>query len=112
MQPEFNDLFIKMIDDRIESSKEKIEETLRHKILVENKPVLTVDDLCQLTGLKKSSVYRLCSLGKIGHYRPTPKLTLFTWQNVNDFLLNERCYIKSKSEIRRKIQSDIIADRI
>ncbi|TAL67469.1 MAG: DNA-binding protein [Bacteroidetes bacterium] len=102
-----NQLIVAVVEGRICEMKAE----LKKKILIENKPWLTVDDFSNLTGLKRATIYKYCSEGKIGFYRPTGKHTFFTMENVREFILNEKHYNRAKSEIRRKVESEYILNK-
>ncbi len=53
-----------------------------------NKPMLTLDEFCQYSGLSKASVYKLTSTGKIKHYKPTGGILIFKKSEVNEFLMS------------------------
>lgn len=100
-----------MIKSEVESHILELKEQMKKVILIENKPILTIDDFVELTGLKKPTIYKYCSEGKIGYYRPTAKQTFFTWENISDFILNEKYYSPAKSEIKRKVESKFMNDK-
>jgi len=97
-------MILAVVDDRLS----EIKENIKKQILMENKPFLTVEDVSNITLLKKSTIYRYCSEGKIGYYRPTGKHTFFTWDSIREFILNQQFFSEAKSEIRRKVQSQFI----
>ena len=49
-------------------------ERLEKHILTTQKAVLNIDEVCTLTGLSKSSIYKLTMNGKIPHYKQAKHL--------------------------------------
>ena len=78
----------------ISSKLDAIQETL-----LENKSVLTVEEVCRYTGLSKSYLYKLTSAGMIPHSKPIGKLVFFSKEEVNDWLLGRKR--KGASEVEQ-----------
>lgn len=101
-----------LIMDEVHNIIDKLRGELKIQIINQNKPFLTVEDFSTLTGLKKSTIYQYCSDGKISYFRPTGKHTFFTWEAIQEFIMNEKHYMKSNSEIKRKVQTEFINNHI
>lgn len=112
VQPDMTEVMNQMILAVVDGRISEIRDEVKKEILVQNKPFLTVSDVSELTGLQKTTIYKYCSEGKIGFYRPTGKHTFFTWDNIREFVLSEQSYNKAKSEIRRKVQTEFINNQI
>ena len=57
-------------------------------LLLHNKEIFTIDELCSYTGFEKSYIYKLCSKKAIPHYKPIGKLffnksEIITWLQRN-----------------------------
>lgn len=62
-------------------------EELRRLTITLNKNVLTVDELCMLSGLTRGYVYNLVSKKKIPHYKSSGgKLTFFKRKEIENWL--------------------------
>ena len=55
-----------------------------------NKEVLTVDEVCQYTGLSKSTLYKLTHRREIPHFKPHGKLIFFNRREVEEWLQGGR----------------------
>ena len=67
---------------------------------LENKEVLTLNEVSQFTGLSKSHIYRLCSTGGIPFYKPFGKVNYFDRQEIIDWLKQNR--IATTKELETK----------
>lgn len=68
------------------------------RLLLGTKPVLTLEEACDYTGISRSYLYKLTSAGIIPHSKPNGKLIFFDIICLNKWLLqNNR---KSKAEIK------------
>ena len=66
-------------------------------IQVRDKNILTVEDVCVLTGLSKDRIYFLCSNRRIPHYKQGK--TYFLREEVEKWLLSNRIATKEESEL-------------
>lgn len=66
-----------------------IDELIRRS-LINTKPVLTVDEAVDYTGLAKSSLYKLTASRKIPHYKPIGKKLYFDREELDTWLLKNR----------------------
>lgn len=57
---------------------------------METKNVLTLDEACAFTGLKKSYMYRLTSTRQIPHFKPRAKLLYFKRSELEKWLMQNR----------------------
>lgn len=64
------------------------------------KQVLNLDEVCRLTGLGKSHVYRLTSTKEIPHYKPNGKLLYFDRAEVEAWMKQNR--VATREEITQK----------
>lgn len=78
---------------------EKRFERLESLVLCTQKRVLTIDEVCTLTGLSKSTIYKLTMSGKIPHYKQAKHL-YFDRVEVEDWLKENRGF--NVSEIDNK----------
>lgn len=73
---------------------------LKKLALLRVKNALNMDDVCLLTGLSKSHVYKLVCLKKIPYYKSEGgKLTFFNKQEIENWLLSHR--VKTNEEIEQ-----------
>ena len=68
-------------------------------LLSASKTVLNLDDLCKLTGLSKSHIYKLTASGRIPHYKQSSHL-FFDRFEIEAWLKENR--IKPQSEIEQE----------
>lgn len=61
-------------------------ERIEQNTLLAAKQVLTFDDVAILTGLSKSTLYKLTSQGKIPHYKPSGKMVYFDRKELEKWL--------------------------
>lgn len=59
-------------------------------LLLEQKEVLTLDEVSQYTGISKSYLYKLTSTGGIPCYKPNGKLVYIAKDELNNWLLQNR----------------------
>jgi len=65
-------------------------EAIERNTLLAAKNVLTIDDVALLTGISKSSIYRLTSEKKIPFYKPNGGYIYFDRQEIENWLRNNR----------------------
>ncbi len=73
----------------IEQRLEKLEQLIVNQLL-QNKTVLNIDEISQITGLSKLYLYKLTSKNKIPHYKPNGKNIYFKKEEIDDWLLRNR----------------------
>lgn len=56
------------------------------KMLFTQKEILTLDEVAQYTGLKKSYLYKLMASKAIPHYKPNGKICFFKRTELEDWL--------------------------
>lgn len=78
---------------------QKLEE-LKRISLLSAKNVLTIDDVCLLTGLKRNYIYMLTSGKQIPHYHPTGKLIYFDRSEIEDWMKRNRVQTKQEAETK------------
>lgn len=62
------------------------------------KNVLTMDDVCLLTGLSKSYLYKLTCHKAIPHYKPNAKLVYFNRKEIEQWMMQNRVNTKTDAE--------------
>lgn len=62
-----------------------------------DKKVLTIDEVAALTGLSKSTLYKMTSSRQIPHYKPTSRLLYFLREDVEAWML--QCRIATSEEL-------------
>lgn len=67
-----------------------------------NKEVLTTEDVCRLTGFSKSYLYKLTSRRVIPHYKPCGKIVFFNRHEVEAWLQTNR--VSTAAEIAGEAQ--------
>ncbi len=78
---------------------EKRFDRLENLVLCTQKKVLTIDEVCALTALSKSTIYKLTMSGKIPHYKQAKHL-YFDRIEIEDWLKENRGF--NVSEINKK----------
>ena len=114
MNPEtesnIDNIIKQMIQAEIQNRIEEIKSVLMKEILIENKPFLTLHDVAQLTGLKKTTLYTYMNKGLITYYRPNSKHVFFRLSDVNDLIFRNKS--TSKAQIEREALSIYLKSRI
>lgn len=57
---------------------------------ITQKEVMTVDDVCEFLGFKKSYIYKLTHLRDIPYYKPEGKVLFFKRSEITDWVLRNR----------------------
>lgn len=65
---------------------DKLAFAIVRKMLFTQKEILTLDEVVQYTGLKKSYLYKLMASKAIPHYKPTGKICFFKRTELEDWL--------------------------
>jgi excisionase family DNA binding protein len=87
----------------------KNEERLRNieNLLNLSKTVLTLDDLCLLTGLSKSHLYKLTCWGKIPYYKTNQgKRLYFDRSEIENWMKSTR--FKTVDQIEKDVANDLL----
>jgi len=76
-----------------------IDERLKNieALLLSQKTVFNFEELAVYTGLSKSYLYKLTSIGQIPHYKPNGKIIFFDKKEIDTWLLRNR--VKTAGEI-------------
>lgn len=76
--------------------------SIKQATLLQTKDVLTVEDVTLLTGIPKSTIYKMTSKGEIPYHKPsgTGGKLYFNKREVNEFLLQH------KRESRQEIEDE------
>jgi len=77
------------MDITIKQILENIEHLLRAQSL-QNKTVLTIDEVAEFTGLSKLYLYKLTSKNEIPHSKPNGKNVFFNKSEIENWLLRNR----------------------
>ncbi len=56
-------------------------------LLLNNKKIFNIDDLCRYTGLSKSWIYKNTYLKILPHYKPSNKILIFKKDEIDEWLL-------------------------
>ena len=64
------------------------------------KPILTVEDLVDYTGFKRSYIYKLVHLNEIPYSKPQGKVLFFDREEIDDWLRRNKSQSKSQIEER------------
>lgn len=83
--------------DKINTILDQLEE-MRNE-MYQSKPLLFIDEIVVLTGLSKSSIYKLTSARKIPHFKSGKRL-IFDRREIMDWLTSNR--ISTIEEIERR----------
>ncbi len=92
----------------VEKRLEAVEATVKMAGLA-TKEVLTFAEAASFMGLSKSYLYKLTSLQKISHYKPTGKLVYFNRSELQAWLLQNR--VSTTDEIEAKAQAFCLKKR-
>lgn len=68
--------------------------------------ILTVEQLTQLYGISRSTVYAWVQQNRITYYKPSPKILLFRKSEIEDYLLSNRT--PSKAEIEAEADTEVL----
>ena len=75
-------------------------------LLLHNKDVFTISEVCSYTGFEKSYIYKLTSQRKIPHYKnPGGKMVHFKRDEINEWMTQNR--IKTVDEIENLATKEI-----
>lgn len=61
------------------------------RVALNTKEVLNFDEACTYAGLSKSAMYKQTMQGNVPHYKPTGKCVYFNRQELENWLLSNRC---------------------
>lgn len=73
-----------------QSDIDKLAAAISDKLALFHKEFLTVEELCQYTGLKKSCIYKLTMNRTIPHYKPTGRTCFFKRTEVEAWMTENR----------------------
>ena len=74
-------------------------QVIEYNTLLAAKKVLDLSDVAALTGMSKSTLYKLTSEKKIPHYKPTAKLLYFDRNEVEAWMKQNRVNTQAEEEI-------------
>ena len=87
-------------------------EYFKQQVLFNNQEFLTVNDVCKMTGLSRSTIYTYVNEKKIPYYKPTGKNLFFKPEDIKNFIMDERNYYKSKEMLLKEAETIYMLDRI
>ncbi len=73
-------------------------QVIEYNTLLAAKKVLDLSDVAALTGMSKSTIYKLTSEKKIPHYKPTAKLLYFDRNEVEAWMKQNRVNTQAEAE--------------
>lgn len=76
---------------------------------LENKEVLTLNEVALYTGLSKSHIYKLCSTGGIPFYKPFGKVNYFDKSEIIQWLKQNR--VATTKEIEGKASTFVTLNK-
>ena len=87
----------------------QIDEKMEEKIMAElaeiksltllaSKNVLTIDDVSLLTGISKSTLYKMTCKKQLPHYKPNSKLLFFNRQEIEEWAQQNRVMSQQEAE--------------
>ena len=84
-----------------------IDERLKNieALLLSQKTVFNFEELAVYTGLSKSYLYKLTSIGQIPHYKPNGKIIFFDKKEIDTWLLRNR--VKTAGEIEGEANTHV-----
>jgi excisionase family DNA binding protein len=65
-------------------------------MVISNKEVLTLDEVCEYTGLSHSTIYKLTADRKIRFYKPQGKIIFIKKEDLIDWLLRNPSFQNNK----------------
>lgn len=68
--------------------------------------ILTVEQVTELYGISRSTVYAWVQQNRITYYKPSPKILLFRKSEIEDYLLSNRT--PSKAEIEAEADTEVL----
>jgi len=72
-------------------------------LLLLQKEVFTVNEVCSYTGFEKSYIYKLTSMRKIPHYKsPGGKIVYFKRNEINEWMTQNKIKTTDEIEIEAK----------
>lgn len=77
--------------------------TMGKKMAINTKDVLTLDEVAEYMGVSKSCVYKMTMKRVIPYYKPTGKLCYFERNEINKWLLSNRC--STDKELQQKAEA-------
>lgn len=83
--------------ERLDAMQEAINKTQKIAVLA-GKAMLTIDDVCLLTGLSKPHIYRLTCTHTLPYYRPNGKLIYFDRKEIENYMRSNRVDCVSDAE--------------
>lgn len=67
-----------------------MEQQKENTALSAEKKILTIEEVTEITGLSKSTLYKMTSARQIPHYKPTTRLLYFLREEVEAWMLRSR----------------------
>lgn len=92
----------------IQNELKEIKELLK-KQTIQQKEILTIDEVAEFLGLSKSRVYKMTSNREIPYYKPGGKVTYFNRQDLEQWILSSR--ISSISDVDYEMDAYLSGNR-
>ena len=77
--------------------------------LLASKNVLTIDDVSLLTGVSRSTIYKMTSKKLLPHYKPNSKLLFFNRKEIEEWAQQNR--VMSQQEAEQKALAYSVANK-
>lgn len=87
---------------------EKLDAIERNTLLA-SKNVLTIDDVALLTGISKSTLYKMTCKKQLPHYKPNSKLLFFDRKEIEEWAKQNR--VNTWAEAEQKALAYTVANK-
>ena len=84
-------------------------EELKSLTLLAAKSVLTIDDVALLTGISKSTLYKMTCKKQLPHYKPNSKLLFFDRKEIEEWAKQNR--VNTWAEAEQKALAYSVANK-
>lgn len=85
-----------------EEIKQQLDRIERLAVLAAKK-VLRIEDVAILTGLSKSTIYKMTCACEIPHYKHNGKTVFFNRDEVEEWLMNPTTRVATREEVAKKV---------
>lgn len=85
-----------------EEIKQQLDRIERFAVLAAKK-VLRIEDVAILTGLSKSTIYKMTCAGEIPHYKHNGKIVFFNRDEVEEWLTKSSTRVATREEVAQKV---------
>ena len=84
-------------------------EVIERNTLLASKNVLTIDDVALLTGISKSTLYKMTCKKQLPHYKPNSKLLFFDRKEIEEWAKQNR--VNTWAEAEQKALAYSVANK-